>query len=303
MCLYVSRQRKTLPFDRVLGSGSHVILYADITSPTFGPFHKSLADKARRGEISYRVRYRRTPNHKAEALPVSGYGVELALKRTDYIVIDDRESDDGPSAGEDADAPQKPLGTDAVLEGDEDVADLKALSKSELAQLGLKTASFILQSSNPFETLIKLTQDFPKYSTQIAAHNASTEFLTELQGNRRLQEIPAGMNVMWMNGVQLIERQIEPFNLVDMLRRERKLVNGVKELGLTGRQVVGLLGHPNVASAKSDDEPPRFDWRDTPEGGKVIIWLNDIENDERYEEFPTSLMAVSTVSKGVLAVV
>jgi UDP-glucose:glycoprotein glucosyltransferase len=279
-----TRQAKNLPFDRSLGTGNDAILYADITSPDFGPFHKSLAAQARRGEISYRIRYRKTPGHKEEPLAVNGYGVELALKKTDYIVIDDREAE----AGSD----QKPIGAEVVL-GEEEVTDLKALSKSELASLGLKTASYIMQSEKPFETLLKIVQDFPKYSTSIAAHNASEKFVAEHEANR-LQMVPAGANVMWMNGVQLIDRQIEPFNLVDMLRRERKLISGVKNLGLTGKQAVSLLGHPKVSSAKPDDEPLRFDWRDEAEEGRVILWLNDLEQDERYEDFPTSLMSVST---------
>jgi UDP-glucose:glycoprotein glucosyltransferase len=210
--------------------------------------------------------------------------VELALKKTDYIVIDDREAA--------ADSAQKVMAADVVLDGEEEVADLKALSKSELVSLGMKTASLIMQSDSPFDALIKVTQDFPKYSTSIAAHNASAKFVAEHEENRR-HMVPSGINVMWMNGLQLIDRQIEPFNLVDMLRSERKLLDGVTQLGLTGKQAVSLLGHEKVGAAKGSDEPLRFDWRDEAEEGRVIIWLNNLEKDERYEEFPDNLMSVS----------
>ena len=177
------------------------------------------------------------------------------------------------------------------MDEEEEVTDLKALSKSELSMLGVKTASYIMQSENPFQTLTKLTQDFPKYSTSIAAHNASANFAAEISANRK-QGIPNGANLLWMNGLQLIERQIEPFNLVDMLRRERKLIDGVRALGLTGKQAVGLLGHEKVLAAKGEDDPIRFDWRDEAEEGRVIIWLNDLEKDKRYEDFPTNIMTV-----------
>ena len=240
-----------------------------------------------RGEGSYRVRYRRSPGHPVEALPVNGYGVELALKRTDYIVIDDRESA-GDEAGSDA---QKVMASEVVLDQDEELADLKPLEKSELSSLGMKAASFIMQSDSPFETLLKVTQDFPKYSSSIAAHNVSADFEAEHDANR-LYVVPGGVNVLWMNGVQLIERQIQPFTLVDMLRRERKLINGVLDLGLTGLEAVSLLGHSEVASVKVDQEPRRFDWRDEIEEGKVIIWLNNIEKDKRYNEFSDSAMTL-----------
>ncbi|KAI1080300.1 glycosyltransferase family 24 protein [Whalleya microplaca] len=278
-------QLRSLPFDRSLGVGSETILYADITKPEFGAFHKAVSDLARKGEVSYRLRYRIDQRGELEPLPVSGYGVELQLKRTDYIVIDDREAEAKEST-----AP-KSAPAEVVLDGEEEVTDLKPLSSSELSSLGLKAGSFIMQSEDPFQTLIKLTQDFPKFSTSVAVHNASDTFVAEHRQNRA-QRIPAGINILWMNGVQLIERQIDPYTLVDSIRRERKLIRGVTDLGLSGKEAVSLLGHHEVTSAKSDDEPRRFDWRDEIEDGRVIIWLNNIEKDKRYAEYPESLMAL-----------
>ncbi len=275
---------RELPFDTTLGHGNVAVLYADITSPDFGKFHKSLAEKARRSELSYRVRHRRDAAAVLEPLPVNGYGVELALKRTDYIVIDDREAD--------GEAPQKAVvASEVVLDGEEEVADLKALSKSEVAELGMKAADFVMQSEKPFDTLLKLTQDFPKYSASIIGHNVSEAFDTEHRGNR-MELVPPGANVLWMNGVQLIERQIQSFTLVDIVRRERKLINGVLELGLTGKEAIELLGHQEVASSKAEDEPQRFDWRDEEEDGRVIIWLNNLEKDKRYADYPKSLYSL-----------
>ncbi|GJN71657.1 hypothetical protein PLICBS_005725 [Purpureocillium lilacinum] len=273
---------KDLPFDRALGAGREAVLYTDPASPTFGEFHAALSKAARAMTLSYRVRYRRSSVVDFRPLPVSGYGVELALKKTDYIVIDDRESDHGS---------QKPLGSDAVLNEVEDVADLQPLSASELGPLGLKTSSFIQRSTDPFATLVKLTQDFPRFAASLATHNVSQEFVAEAERNRA-NLIRGGINFLWMNGLQLIERQIEPFNLVEMLRRERKLIRGVRSLGLDGKQAVSLLGHESVSSAKGDDEPLRYDWTDREEQGRVIIWLNDLENDARYADYPKELASL-----------
>ena len=82
---------RELPFDRVLGdtSSTSAVLYADISSPMFKEFHQTLSTLAKEGEVSYRVRYRPPQHWSSRPLFVSGYGVELALKRTDYIVIDE----------------------------------------------------------------------------------------------------------------------------------------------------------------------------------------------------------------------
>ena len=296
-------QERELPFDLKQGRGPDAVLYADITSPEFGPFHQLLAAKAQAGEVTYRLRHVRSAADAAkgdglERLPVNGYGVELALKRTDYIVIDDREADAAAEAKADTaskkakkskkQAAAAAAAVEVVLDAEEDVSDLKALAKSELAELGMSTADYILRSEDPFATLLKVSQDFPKYSSSIAAHNASEAFVAEHRGNRAVL-VPAGTNVIWMNGVQLTDRQIQPLALVDTVRRERAMINGVRELGLTGKEAVDVLGHKAVAASKAEAAPPRFDWRDALEDGRVIIWLNNLEKDARYSDFPTSL--------------
>lgn len=68
-------------------------MYADILSPAFKEHHKILKEFANAGKISYRVRHRPSPTRKNRPVMLSGYGVELALKKTDYIVMDDRDMD------------------------------------------------------------------------------------------------------------------------------------------------------------------------------------------------------------------
>ncbi|KAI0189575.1 UDP-glucose:glycoprotein glucosyltransferase [Xylaria flabelliformis] len=283
-------QTRTLPFDRILGSGAEAVLYADITKVEFGSFHKVLTDMARKGEVSYRLRYRTSKRGQLEALPVSGYGVELQLKRTDYIVIDDREATESS-----VDQHQRAASAEFVLDGEEEVSDLKPLATSELAGLGLNTGSFIMESDDPFQTLIKLTQDFPKFSTSVAARNATDAFIMEHRQNREVAA-PGGINVLWMNGVQLPERQVNPFTLIDGIRRERVFIKGVTDLGLTAKEAISLLGDREVTMANTEDEGPRYDWRDQLEDGRVIIWLNNIEKDKRYASFSPSLSTLMQIS-------
>lgn len=243
-----------------------------------------LSKTAKQGKTSYRIRHK--PSNKASGLPliVNGYGVELQLKRTDYIVIDDRQKE-GIQASS-----QKSLG----LDEDEEVADLKPLSKDEVSDLGLKAASFVMKSDQPMDTLLKLVQDFPKYSSIIAGHNVSDSFLGEHTKNREFL-LPTGYNVIWINGVQLPARDVNPYSLLAHLRRERTLINGIRSQGLSAPDIIALLSHEAIAGTQTEDEPQRYDFRDEIEGGNVIIYLNDIEKDERYESWPTELRAVRDI--------
>lgn len=222
---------------------------------------------------------------------MNGYGIELALKRTDYIVIDDRSAgseeaeDQGLSAGNEAAAEE------FLLESEE-VADLKPLSSKELLGLGLKTASFIMASDDPFDTLVKVSQDFPKHSSAITKRNASTEFVKEHSINRNVL-LPAGYNVIWMNGMQVQARQMDAFGLLEQLRRERSIVDSLRGIGFSGLEAVQILTHEAIASSKKEGDTQRYDYRDDLEGGNIIVWLNDIEKDKRYSGWPTHTSAVS----------
>lgn len=270
-----------LPFDRTLGNTSALpaILYADITAPQFKTWHDTLSGTAKAGKTSYRIRHK--PSQKASNSPlfVNGYGVELQLKRTDYIVIDDRQKTEG----------EAPLRTD--LDEGEEVSDLKPLSKDEVSDLGIKAASFVMKSGQPMDTLLKLVQDFPKYSSIIAGHNVSDSFLAEHTNNRELL-VPAGFNTIWINGIQIPTRDVNPYSLLAHLRRERSLINGIRSQGLSAPDVIALLSHEAIGATQTEDEPQRYDFRDEAEGGNVIIFMNNIEKDSRYESWPSELRAV-----------
>lgn len=289
------RNPRELPFDRVLGDMSlpPAVLYADISSPMFREFHQTLTEMAKEGQVSYRVRYRPPQQWVSRPLFVSGYGVELALKRTDYIVIDDRDAE---QRGEDT--------KENALSGSEELKedapdDLRPLSSSEVSRLGWNTASFVMDSEDPFDTLIRLSQNFPKYSSTVAAHNATVNLKKEVRVNRA-RMIPAGYNVMFINGVQLDTRQIDAFSILDHLRQERRLIEKFQDLGLSAQDAVKLLSHPLLAQSYADDEGQRYDYRDELEGGDVIIWMNDLEKDSRYGSWPSDLESVRLPSMALL---
>ena len=228
---------------------------------------------------------------------MNGYGIELSLKRTDYIVIDDRSGgaeelegtipEIGTEEGQDG-------STEGILLDDEEVADLKPLSSKDLLGLGLKTASFVISVEDPFETLLKISEDFPKHSLALTKRNASKDFVQEHNSNRDIF-LPAGYNVIWMNGMQIQGRQMDAFALLEQMRHERILVDNLRGLGFSGTEAVQILSHEAIAEAKVETDSQRYDYRDTAEGGKVIIWLNDIEKDKRYSGWPTHTSAVSSI--------
>ncbi|MCJ1471370.1 UDP-glucose:glycoprotein glucosyltransferase 2 [Lambiella insularis] len=287
-----SGRQEELPFDHTLSLSPELpvsVLYADIDSPLFGHFHQTLSGTARTGSTSYRIRYRPSISTASRPLVVSGYGVELALKRTDYIVIDDRDKEKNQGDGNEKTSDSANIG--GLSLETEELADLQPLSASELLGLGLKAGSFVMASDDPFSTLLKVSQDFPKHSSAIAKLNISAEFVSEHAANRGIF-LPAGYNMIWMNGMQVEARQMDAFALLEQMRRERQLIGSLTDTGITAAEANSLISHSTIAQSKALGESRRYDYRDEIEGGKVIIWLNDIEKDKRYQDWPNHVSAL-----------
>jgi len=291
----VCSDRKALPIDRVLNYDEDIpaaILLADIESPDFGKFHKLLSERAKQGKLSYRVRYKAPRDRKARPIPLSGYGVDLALKKTDYLVMDDRQA-----------AEVKEAASDEVQKAKEDLetgeatekATIKALHPKDVAFLGTKAGSYVMSQANPLDSLINLLQDFPKHSFAIANTNISEAFTEELGGNVQQgyqMEYGPGANTLWINGLQQGETQVNAFSLLQTLRRERRNIHSLQQFGLTPSEAIEILSHKAIGDSKSDDLPQRFDADDAIEGGKVITWLNDLETDGQYENWSPSIHTV-----------
>ena len=75
----------------------------------------------------------------------------------------------------------------------------------------------------------------------------------------------------WLNGVAIDERDMNPFALLRLLRRERGIMGSLMSLGLSSEQAVELLTHMSIAKAQSESGAldGLFDASDRAEGGGV----------------------------------
>lgn len=186
---------RSLPFDRISRSapGAQAILYFD---PYLSTEWLNYLDthSAVDSDFSYIIRYRpdRFNRTKYGKTKLAGYGVELALKKTDYLVVDDRETGSPNEAT--GDVPEAGRGLEGSsfgeLLGEDPWAELATpLTKLEIlgehlastlgklswgfthalcADLGLKTSALVMSASDRLEALRELSQDFPKYSAAIS---------------------------------------------------------------------------------------------------------------------------------------
>ena len=148
--------------------------------------------------------------------------------------------------------------------------------------LGVQAAQIIVDSPEPLTVLSHLSQNFPKYATSLARRVVANKNVTEelYQNSMKVQK---GLNVFWFNGVPTDARDVNPFVLLRLLKKEKTVIQSLTSYGLSNSQAFELLSHPTVASAQKDSAMMEavFDASDRPEGGDLIMWWNDMEKDTR----------------------
>ena len=74
----------------------------------------------------------------------------------------------------------------------------------------------ISASPNPLQTLLELSQNFPKYATALARRvTFEDELQEEILGNHAKAQ--AGINAVWLNGAGVDEKFMNPYSYVSPL--------------------------------------------------------------------------------------
>uniref|UniRef100_H2ZD88 UDP-glucose glycoprotein glucosyltransferase 2 n=1 Tax=Ciona savignyi TaxID=51511 RepID=H2ZD88_CIOSA len=297
---------------------STVILYGNIASLEFKQAHDLLKRLAKLGETRYILRHfiRARPDDKVH---LSGYGVELAMKSTEYKAADDSVvKDDGASAFnmEDGEMEIDGFNFSTLSRNHPDMskglADLrKYLMEStnevqpmkiwQMQDLSFQAAARVLnaEKSDQLKVLKDVSQNFP---TRVRQQNVADELRNEIKQNQRHMSryrLSPGDLMLAVNQRFINTDQFNLFSLLDMLRSEGKLIDGLRKLNLNGNNLQKAM-KLNVNPELSDKQI--LDIRDPSIIVRfcsfcliflsvyvVLQWVNDIESDEKYRRWPGNL--------------
>ncbi|KAF3167177.1 hypothetical protein TWF132_011935 [Orbilia oligospora] len=316
-----SSASKLIPFDRQNKEDARkglVTFYIDIIDKGFPTAFSEMSEAADKAGIAYKIRYKPSPSLKnPKPVGLSGYGVGLSLKKTDYLVIDDRDAQEGSAPASDASStassakpsPTYKFRTPENLKPGEkrfplwdlvdvddpvrDLRDLLPLSQTNIGDIGFKTANFITKSGIfPPDMLMKILSDYPKYAHTIGTMGGVLNEWVQEHSENREKFVPSGYNLMFLNGLALDPSEVNAASLIKLMRRERHHGIQIRELGLNQEETHDLVGHANITDAKLSPEQPRFDYREQAGEENAIIWLNDLAVDERYKDWATSIKEI-----------
>ncbi|KAG8586345.1 hypothetical protein GDO81_005352 [Engystomops pustulosus] len=280
-----------------------VILYAEIGTKDFATFHKALVEKAEKEEIIYVLRhYVQKPSKRK--INLSGYGVELAIKDTEYKAMDDIEvkainSTDKSYEGISEDV--QGFYFDKLIQMYPDLKDnlvefrkhliestneMVPLKVWELQDLSFQAASKIISTPayEALKVLRDISQNFPIKARSLTRIALNQEMRKEIEENQKhLSEtygIQPGDASLYINGLQIDLDAQNSFSILDILKNEGKALHGLSVLGIKNKDIIKYLQlqvHPG-------EENYALDIRNS-----AINWVNDIETAHKYLKWPSSL--------------
>lgn len=248
---------ETYSFDHIYpGSENNTIvtvLYSEIGSKDHKQFHEYLREQAMGGAIQYVSRhYVQTPGQNRVRL--SGFGVELHLKSTEYKSQDDAPRSDDNKANDDQEVENDVEGFDfaklkeryphlahsldrlrtSLLEKSDEIAPLKAW---EFQDLGLQASERVaqIQGEEALQILQFTAQNFPTQAKSLLHVRVSDDFRNEMKHNvdvlgKELNFQPPDA-ALYVNGLYFDAETVDVGTLVETLRGELRVLSGLHKLG------------------------------------------------------------------------
>lgn len=276
-----------LPFDRIYGENSNsplLVLYGDIESEFFRNLLKNMLLSAKSGKLRFIWRYISSKDEIDRPFEtLAGYGIDLSLKRTDYIAIDDRDGA-GPLIHTD--------GTEKIH-----------LTNEQSSQLGERLTQKLLQ--NPSYTILREYLDnFPSKVSEIADFSVDNE---EVKNNILANEkigLSSDSIGLYVNGAPINRLELDSFSLVKKIKVELDIINQLVSLGFSIQQSKLLVSKFSLLSAvkqaqyyqgntmmgNNENRYKLYQHKFEPSsnfGSGGVVYFNDIEEDEAYSDYPT----------------
>uniref|UniRef100_T1KNA5 UDP-glucose:glycoprotein glucosyltransferase n=1 Tax=Tetranychus urticae TaxID=32264 RepID=T1KNA5_TETUR len=284
------------------------ILYGHFPSSSFSNLYNFLKTQViDTGRIKLLIRHY-IPFVKPGKVSLSGYGVELAIKSTEYKAQDDTrvkgeatsaalalQSDDGPDELEGfvfsklkqsyPDSAEKINEFHThLIETMKEIATFKVW---ELQDMSLQAAKKIISSpkEDQLRLLKDIAQNFPSLSRTLINIPVDNDLKKEVERNQHIfmhhLNLGTSDSALFVNGMFFDMDTTDIFTLLHYLKKEVKLIEGLhKVIGQDQAKIKKLI----KLDVNDDKQEYQIDIRDS-----AVMYVNDIENDKMYRSWSSSL--------------
>ncbi|GMH34056.1 hypothetical protein BSKO_01890 [Bryopsis sp. KO-2023] len=316
-----TRKETVFEFDHVYAGGANresdrvATLYGALGTKCFAEFHGYLSKKSMDGDLLYI--YRPILNQGCseeyldpcvefgigEDLALPGFGIEMALKSTEYSAVDEKEKE---KEFEEGGGEESKLGEvdgfmfdrlverkphleqelltfrDHLVSMSDTDADLKVW---EMKDLGLQVSQRIIQASDPFSLMSEISQNFPSLAASLSRLNPDSDLRKHVRKNQKF--LNSKLNLGFLNGVPFDINDFDLFDFLGKVRAEVKAVDQLQSIGLSSKAAREML------RLRSDDDSSKIeDIRYDVWPKASVTFFNNLESDSTYRAYHPSVEAL-----------
>ena len=200
-------------------------------------------------------------------LVVPGYGVELALKSTEYNAQDDRSEDTRGESNSDEQLASNPKKLEIRMSSFDDI--------------GKHVLEKVAASDDGLNVLERITGDFPSMVDAISEVpvSESTKESVEMLASRVAPEA----KLLLINGVAMNSQDLSWHGILEKIRVESEFMETLHTLGISREMVPTLVAKRVTKGGDAGDY--RIGYRPTEE----VLWLSDVEKDPVFESLSSDL--------------
>lgn len=288
-----------------------VVLYAAFGTSCFHKFHDIMAAASLRG----RIRYIHRPillagcegagcvsfGARADELKLGGFGVEMAIKNTEYNSIDATGARENIDSILSQTLPVLPRRMDlngfnftTLMERFPRLTSTWTTLSSQRANkhenlnhdiwhiksISLQATQRILSAADPLQMMTDISQNFPSLGVSLSRVKPSNTLRTEIVENQKV--VRPGTHAMHMNRRLLKPDKIDVFSLVDQITADVREGHSLCDLGLDDEQIRSLLQPRLPIPSTFGGRQPRINL-DNSDVSDLVMWINNIEMDKSFE--------------------
>eukprot|EP00210_Caulerpa_lentillifera_P000666 g643.t1 len=271
-------------------TGPVLVVYGGIGTHCFDKFHQTVVKAIGQGmEFHYVFRpvfhpeacgseeHHPCADYKAgQDLPLGGYGIELALKNTEYKAVDEKvdEASDSPD--------QDNLSSNKEEASEAEAASIKEL---KLSAISLQASYLILESEDDsLTTMTNLVQDFPSLVSILSKMKIHQEFRNKFNSISR--RLPSNRPFALLNGLPFDVTEFDFYEFLDRLNGEISARDQLRKLKVPQETISKLL---RIRSEDKIQELDSVRYNILPSDKDQILYFNNVEKDSAYKSYFKSL--------------
>lgn len=284
-----------------------VIVYADFMDSSFSGIHEKMLIKVKDENVKYVLRHFHQVTNNTAKVALSGYGVELAVKNSEYKAVDDQKVK-GTKKKESA---KEEEGDDEVegflfnrlrelhphfkdnldqfkshlKESNKELAELRVW---QLQDLSFQACQRIINAAQPekLKVLKELSLNVPMVARTLVKTKVTDNMRDEIkrnQGEFERKQITAAQTIFHVNGLDVSVDEFDIFKLLSLINGETSSMAALSELDIE----MGKAGKLMSLDIKPEQEDFVIDTR-----SESVQWINDLEKDPQYNYWPSHLQEI-----------